>query len=138
MNGNLLEVKPKDSDEIWFFRKNIGIASFKNKESFKTLVYFTVSYEPKDSSGLPKKIDSEALYNFEEEIIPKVEKEAHCFMVASVIKGGVKDHLFYISDPNKFLESINKFRGDLSQFSVSMEKVDDPNWEIYSDFPEGK
>jgi hypothetical protein len=133
----LLEVKPKDSDEIWYFRKNIGIANFKGKDAFKTLVYFTVSYVPIDSSGLPNKNDAEVLYKFEEEVIPKVEKEAYCVLVASVTKGGVKDHLFYVSDPKKFLESISKFKSSISQFSVSLEKVDDPDWKIYLDFPEG-
>lgn len=38
----LLEVKPKDSDEVWFFRKNIGIVKDTAKSDLNTLVYFTV------------------------------------------------------------------------------------------------
>ena len=133
----LLEMKSTESDEVSFFRKNIGVANLKDKGAFKALVYFTVNYEPKDSSGLPNKKDAEILYGFEEDVIPKVEKEAQCILVASVIKSGIKDHLFYVSNPDKFLESLSKYKSKLGNLTVSLEKVDDPDWNIYADFPEG-
>lgn len=133
----LVEYKQNDSEKIWFFRKNIGASSLKNNASLATLVYFTVGFESDKPSGLPSKEDTDKLYDFEDNIIPKVETEAHCVMVASVIKDGVKDHLFYVSNTDKFLISISKYKNALDGFQVSLEKVDDPNWEIYDDFPDG-
>lgn len=133
----LLEVKPKESGEVWFFRKNIGIEVNSVKRDLKTLVYFTVKYESKDASGLPTPTDAKTLFDFEEEVIPQVEKEARCVMVASVLKSGIKDHLFYVSHPDIFLESLSKYQSRLSDLKVDIDKVNDPDWEIYEDFPEG-
>ena len=133
----LAEVRPPDSEEIWMFRKNMGVAEIKGLKSLPTLVYFTVQFDPKDSSGLPTKEDTKVLYDFEEQMIPKVEKEATCVLVASVVKGGVKDHLFYVSDPDLFMQALSAHRTALGAFRVSLEKHDDPKWAIYDDFPEG-
>ena len=133
----LLEYKQEKSDQIWFFRKNLGASEIKGNSSLSTLVYFTVNFKPKDSTGLPSKSDAKILYDFEENIIPKVESEAACILVASVVKDGVKDHLFYISDVDIFLSAISKYIEHLNGLEVALEKVNDPKWEIYSDFPGG-
>jgi hypothetical protein len=135
---SLLEVKAPDSGEIWMFRKNLGASEIKGHKSLSTLVYFTVEYQPRDSSGLPESEDAKALYDFEEVAIPRVEAEATCVLVASVVKGGVKDHLFYVSDPDLFIGALNGQRKALENFRVSLEKHFDPKWEVFSDFPEGK
>jgi hypothetical protein len=54
---DLLEVKSKDSDEVWFFRKNIGAKTIKVNKSLQTLIYLTVKYKPKDNSKNRKKCD---------------------------------------------------------------------------------
>lgn len=131
----VLEVKPKNSEEIWFFRKNIGVDTLKGQSSFQTLIYFTIKFKLKDSTGLPNKHDLEILYNFEEEIFPIVEKNAKCVYVASVVKSGVKDHLFYVSDADVFLKTISIYQDKLRGFEVSLEQHNDPKWEIYDDFP---
>lgn len=133
----LVEVKPSNSKEIWMFRKNLGVSEIKGHKALQTLVYFTVQFDPVDDSGLPTKEDASILYNFEESAIPKVEAEAECVLVASVIKGGVKDHLFYVSDPHRFMQAMNSKQKALEAFKVSVEKQNDPMWETYDDFPDG-
>lgn len=131
----LLEVHPKDSDELWLFRKNIGASEIKGYDGLPTLVYFTIKYAPRDATGLPTEKDTQLLYDFEEQVIPVVEQEGGCVYVASVIKGGLKDHLFYVSDPDLFIRVINQHGERLTGFLVSLEKHDDPRWAIYDDFP---
>ena len=134
----LVEVKPSDSDELWLFRKNMGAAEIKGIADLPTLVYFTVQFTPRDSSGLPTEEDAERLYDFEEIAIPVVEEESDSIMVASVVKGGLKDHLFYTGSPDRFAESLGKHRDRLEGFQISLEKHDDPEWEIFDDFPDGE
>ena len=131
------EVRPPASKEIWMFRKNLGVAEVKGLKGLATMVYFTVQFALYDATGLPNKEEAKVLYDFEEDAIPKVEKEAVCILVASVVKGGVKDHLFYVSNPELFIKSLNSYRKALEGFKVSFEKHDDPKWEIYDDFPDG-
>jgi hypothetical protein len=52
------------------------------------------------------------------------------------MKSGVKDHLFYVSNPDVFLKTISSYQDHLKEFSISIEKQDDPEWKIYDDFPE--
>ncbi len=132
----ILEVKPNESSELWFFRKNLGAKTIRADESLKTLIYFTIKFEPVRKTGLPNESDTIILYDFEKNIIPKVEKDAGCIHVASVVKGGIKDHLFYVSDPDLFLKTISFYQEHLKGFGISIEKHYDPNWEIYDDFPE--
>ncbi len=133
----LVEYKQENSAKVWFFRKNIGAKTLRGHDSLTTLVYFTVEYSPDDETGLPSKSDANKLYDFEDNVIPLVEAEAGCILVASVIKEGIKDHLFYVSDAKTFLDSISKYKASLNGFNVSLEKADDPTWKIYDDFPEG-
>ena len=133
----LLEYKPSDSEEVWFFRKNLAAKVLLGHESLSTLVYYTVKFAPKDASGLPTASDAAHLYVFEENIIPLVEKATSSLLVASVLKAGVKDHLFYVSNPDLFLEVISEYKPALSSFSISEEVSFDPNWEAYTDFPDG-
>ena len=44
------------------------------------------------------------VWNYCDGLIPKIEKNAICIHVASVMKSGVKDHLFYVSNPDVFLK----------------------------------
>ena len=46
-------------------------------------------------------------------------------------------HLFYVSDPDLFIQSLGKHRKALGDFKVSFEKHDDPKWRDYDDFPGG-
>lgn len=133
---SLLEVREKDSDVVSFFRKNLGLDKGYFKSKFNKLVYFTVSYAPRDASGLPNNKDLDKLYKFEENVIPLLEEYADCILVASVIQKGIKDHLFYISDEDLFLKEINKHEEKLSGFNVSIEIAFDPSWQIYEDFPD--
>lgn len=131
----LLEARPPDSKEIWMFRKNIGVSEIRGLKELPTLVYFTIQYHPKDETGLPTAFDTKVLYDFEEGDIPAIEAAIQCVYVASVIKGGVKDHLFYVADPDVFVEAVSSRAAVLEPFEISLERHDDPKWKIYEDFP---
>jgi hypothetical protein len=133
----LLEYKPTGSNDVWFFRKNIGAQSLVGHKSLKTLVYFTLEFIPKDQSGMPTTEDAGALYVFEENIIPLIEDATSSLLVASVLKAGVKDHLFYVSNPDLFIKVIGEYKPALSNFKISIEKSADPKWNAYTDFPDG-
>ena len=133
----LIEVKPRDSAEVWMIRKNVGIAKIQGFEGLPTLVYLTVHYQPKDASGLPNAEDAGILYDFEETAIPEIETLAGCRLVASVMKSGVKDHLFYVSDSSLFHRALDAHRKSLMNLKASLEKHEDPRWDVYEDFPDG-
>ena len=75
------------------------------------------------------------LYDFEEIDIPAIEIDSDSIYVASVFKGGVKDHIFYTGDPDAFLIAANQRRSRLQGFKVGLECNNDPDWSVYKDFP---
>lgn len=133
----LAEVKPDDSSELWIFRKNIGASEIKGLKIAPSLIYLTIGYQPKDETGLPNSQDEKSLYDSEDEVAPKLEKEAQCVHVGSVPKAGVKDLLFYVSDSDLFLKALNENNQGLASFEIPLEKHEDPNWQVYEDFPRG-
>ncbi len=134
-NWSAKEVGYKDSDLISFFRKNLGVSEISEHPELNHLVYLTVTYHPDDVRGFPSKDDYALISDFEESDVPKIEMSSNSIHVASVMKNGIYDFLFYVSDPDKFLESINQNNSGLKTFKTDLELVKDSKWEIYHDFP---
>ena len=134
-NWSAKEYKPNDSEQIWYFRKNIGASNLIGHPDLEYQIYFTIHYTPHDSRGLPSKEDNKILYDFEEFDVPDIETASNSIHVASVLKNGVKDLIFYSSDPDQFLKEVNKISKRIIGLEVELDYNLDPKWEIYSDFP---
>ena len=129
------EFENKDSKAISLFRKNLGVEEFSENSKYTELVYITVFYEPSYAQGFPEKTEYEKMSAFEQSDIPLIADISGSFHVASVVQNGVMDFLFYISDSELFIDAVNQNNQKLQDFKVELELVNDPNWEIYKDFP---
>lgn len=80
----LAEVRLPDSNELWLFRKNIGVSAIKGLKGLATLVYHTIQFTPKDETGLPNEEDPKICCSNEADMIgyfegakaPEMELEA--------------------------------------------------------------
>ena len=104
-------------------------------DGYRHVAYLTLHFQPRDDSGLPSAEDETTLFEIEETDAVDFERHCQSVHVASVLKGGVKDMLFYIRDPQIFLEHVAEFRIRHANFSVECEIIEDPSWEHYADFP---
>ena len=129
------EVGYKDSKLVTFYRKNKGASEILEHPDLKELVYLTVTYEPVTEKGFPSDSDYDLISRFEDVDIPKIELESNSLHVASVLKNGIYDFLFYVTDPESFLESYKANKLNLSSFQIELELASDPKWDVYSDFP---
>lgn len=129
------EIGYKDSELVTFFRKNLGVKNISGHSSLQNLVYLTISYEVDGPEGLPSKKDYDLITDFEDVDLPKIEFDSNSIHVATVLKNGVKDFLIYVSDPDTFIEVVNKNNSKLKGFKIDLELAHDPKWEIYADFP---
>ncbi|WP_332750317.1 DUF695 domain-containing protein [Hydrogenophaga sp.] len=132
---SLTEYQPPESEERWFFRKNLDPRTPQGRAAYPYLVYLTLHFVPRDASGLPSQEDQEVLYEMEDNQLPAIEEPGKAVHVASVIKAGIKDVLFYASDPDVFLEQAALVQSRYPQFAVACEICEDPGWEQYEDFP---
>lgn len=134
-NWSAKEIGYQDSELISFYRKNLGASEIAGHPQLSNLVYLTILYTPNDQRGFPEEIDYKLLSDFEDIDVPQIEIESNSIHIASVLTDGVKDLLFYVSDPDSFVASLNKSNGKIANFKVELELVSDPNWEAYHDFP---
>ncbi len=129
------EVGYKDSVLVTFYRKNQGVIEIAAHPDLSKLVYLTVNYDPVTVEGFPSNRDYDLISEFEDEDIPKIEEDSDSLHVASVLNNGVYDFLFYVSDPEKFLQVYKANKSKIACFNIELELTDDPTWEIYGDFP---
>jgi hypothetical protein len=132
---SLKEFHPKGTLERWFFRKNLAPNIDVGHPEYHYLAYLTFTYQPKDSSGLPNKEDNDSLYRIEESELEPLIRDALAIHVASVMKSGIKDLLFYTRDPKLFKSRSEWFLRTYPQFQIQCEISADPKWSQYSDFP---
>ncbi|WMW79708.1 DUF695 domain-containing protein [Undibacterium cyanobacteriorum] len=129
------EIAFEDSELIAFFRKNLGVADIAGHPALQYLAYLTISYVPFDPQGFPSKEDYKLISDFEEIDVPNIETGSNSIHVASVLKNGIKDLLFYVTDPDAFIQVVNRNNSRIQSFDLGLEMVSDPNWEIYADLP---
>ena len=134
-NWRLKEYRPKDSKEVWFFRKNLAPQIPVRHPGYSHVAYLTFGYFPRDESGLPADVDTDALYRIEEEALDELSADDLAVQIAAVTKPGIKDLLFQTRDPNEFLRRAASFRSRYTQFRVECEISPDPQWSQYDDFP---
>jgi hypothetical protein len=132
---SLKEYHPADPAERWFFRKNLKPNPGREHSDYRYVAYLTLYFESCDETGLPDETDEALLFEIEETGLVDLELHGQSVHVASVLKNGVKDLLFYTRDPRTFLEQVAKFRDYHSRFPIEYEVIEDPSWEHYADFP---
>lgn len=134
-NWSLKEYRQNESAERWFFRKNLEPAVPVGCIEYPYVVYLTFHYVPRDNSGLPSKVDEGEFFRIEDEEVAVLEDDGLAVQVASVLKGGIKDLIFYTSNPDEFLRRASRFRDTYPQYRVACEITRDSKWEHYSEFP---
>ena len=122
---SLKEYRPKNSPKRGFFRKNLA-PTVKPQGSHPFVAYLTFHFEPKDESGVPSAEDSGLLAKLEEDVFVELEADRLAIHVATAMKDGVKDLLFYTRDAQEFLKRAERYRYVHGQFDVECEIVPDP------------
>ena len=130
----LKEYRPENSPKRGFFHKK-STAPVKLQASHSFIAYLTFHFEPRDESGLPSVEDNRLLAELEEDAFVELEADELAIHVATALKDGVKDLLFYTRDANEFLKRAEKYRYLHNQFDVECEVGPDPDWGHYKDFP---
>jgi len=131
---SLKEYLPRNSPKRGFFRKNLAPA-VKPRCVHSFVAYLTFHFEPKDESGLPSAEDSDLLARLEGDAFVLLEADGLAIHVATALKDGVKDLLFYTRNAEEFLKRAEKYRHLHDQFEVECEIGSDPDWKHYADFP---
>jgi hypothetical protein len=129
------DIRLNNSDEIWRFRKNLGVSELAGHPDLRSQIYCTVYYSPGESPDPSAEKAENPLHEFEDIDVPEIERASNSIHVASVLRDGVKDYIFYSADPERFLDEVNKKRVRIERCKVELEHNLDPTWKVYREFP---
>lgn len=131
----LNEWRSDTTPERRLFRKNVSsdIAGFRSSHGH--LAYFTFSYEPQDSSGLPTVEDFDALAEIEDTELEFLTEGELAVFVAVVTVSGIRDMLFYTQSPEEFLARAEAVAARYPRFRSGCQISPNPTWSQYDDLP---
>jgi len=132
---SLKEFVDPDSGERTIIRKALALPVAPGDTRYSHVVYFTFTFDPRDSSGLPADEDYDELARIEEQEIPRLETDGLGVLVAVVLTKGVKDFLFYTGKPDEFLREAARIRDSQRRFRLGCEIGPDARWSHYKDLP---
>lgn len=131
-----MQYVPDHSEEVWLFRKNLRPRFSPADQEFRRVAYITFHYRISGPKKLPTAAEMEMFSDLEEEII---NGEGHSFtLVAVATKTGVRDYMFYVSDPKSIQQCASNLMDRFAEYGVQLEVEDDPDWKHYLDFPGGQ
>jgi hypothetical protein len=136
---NSRQIAMPDSPEIWFFRKNVDPELGARRAGKIHLAYLTFHYTPEDETGIPIAEHNTKLLQAEDPCIEILEAEDLSVAVGSVVKGGIKDLLFYANDPDEFARRVESLKAKYPEFAeafqLECEIMLDAEWAQYEDLP---
>jgi hypothetical protein len=134
-NWTLKEYGDPTSGERSIFRKNLSPGVIPGSTSHPYVCYLTFGFSPRDSTGLSSTEVEDQLVEIEEREIPTLEAQELSVLVGVVLKGGVKDFIFYTRNPDEFLARAEAIREGHPEFIMGCEVGPNPTWSHYTDFP---
>jgi hypothetical protein len=132
---SLKEYQRPNSREVSIFRKNLAPTVEPGSSSHQLVCYLTFGYKPRDDSGLPSALDEERLVNIEKRELPALEEHGLSVLVGVVVRGGVKDFIFYAREAEEFLERASRIRDAHPEFRLGCEVGANASWSHYEDLP---
>ena len=134
-NWSLTEYRDPKSPKVWVFRKNLAPTVSPGSASHPHVCYLSFNYSPRDETGLPSPEDARRLEAIEMGEIPSLERGNLSVLVGVALKEGVKDFIFYASDPHEFLDRASHIRDAHPEYDLGCEVGPNPDWSHYEDLP---
>lgn len=131
----LSEFHSSESGERRLFRKNLAPSVAPGDPRYSHVAYVTLAYARHDASGLPSGPDFDELASAEDALIDACERDGCAVCVAVVLQRGVKDLLFYASDPEQFAGLVATALRPFADREPALEVLHDPAWSHYDEFP---
>ena len=116
------------------YRIRLAAPTLATESSFPQLLVALWEFESVNEERLPTPKDVEQMTRFENLLRAAIE-EAHQGFLAVILTGnGLRDWQWYVRDPKRTMELLNKTLGSLEPFPVEFSFQEDPEWAIYRQF----
>lgn len=115
-------------------RLNQGAAPAIGHPEFSHQVGVAVPLLAPDANGLPSKEESEQLNRIEDILAQRLEANRQCIHVATISTGGMRELVFYSSDPAATHELLEDLAAEVSTHEVQHIVQPDAKWNVYRQF----
>jgi hypothetical protein len=116
-------------------RKNLSAEELKAHPSYGHQCYLTFKLNSPNEDGSITTKEFDELGAIENQICPILEQKNESILVAVVTTKGVKDLIWYTSNPEAFKLKVEQIITSTPSHKISCEFAPDPKWKIYSDLP---
>lgn len=115
-------------------RVNLGAAAAIGHPEFTHQVGVAFPLRAPDSNGFPSHDEGEQLSQIEDLLAERLEADRQCIHVATVSTGGMREFVFYSSDPESTHILLEELASEVSSHEVQHIVQPDPKWSVYRQF----
>lgn len=86
--------------------------------------------------GLPSDDETKTLQSFENELVPRVERDARAVLVAVITEAGKRHWYFYLRDVDAFSEELHKMPQQEEPYPIELTIDRDERWALFRELIE--
>lgn len=90
------------------------------------------------ANGMPTSGENATLLELERQLAAALEAERHAILVVALTTNGVKEWVFYATDPKAIQQRFEAFAPTVRTHRLQMVIEKDPGWVVYHQFVDGK
>lgn len=115
-------------------RINHGVAQAVGHPDFAHQVGVAIPFRDADESGFPGPLESNELAQIEDDLASALEANRLCLYAASITTGGMREFVFYTSDPDQTRALIETYTKTITGHELQLIIRPDPKWDVYKSF----
>lgn len=112
-------------------RLNRGIDAAIGHPDYSHQVGVAIPLRAPDENGFPAREEGEQLGRIEDLLSERLEAERQCIHVATLSTGGMRELVFYSSDPASTHALLEQLATEVSTHEVQHIVQPDPRWKVY-------
>lgn len=98
---------------------------------FPYQVGVAIPFHNPDANGFPSADESEQLLTIEDILVPLFEKADESIYVASITTGGMREFVFYVSNPDTVIGKFETLKAEAKSHKPQLTTQKDADWGIY-------
>jgi hypothetical protein len=115
-------------------RANAGLKPHVGHPNYSHHVGVSIPFQNPDQNGFPQSDEAAELMNIEDKICAELEIGNQSLFAAVITTNGMREFVFYTSNPEAVQTKLEKLKGEIRSHSVQVIIKHDANWNTYREF----
>ncbi|MEN8241234.1 MAG: DUF695 domain-containing protein [Chloroflexota bacterium] len=118
-------------DKAIFIRANKGLKKIARHPQYPHQVGVAVPLNNPNEHGLPISAEGEQLNEIEDQLVDALEVKNESVFVGAISTNGMREFVFYTSDPEQVIEKINAVQEKTETHKIQLIIQEDKDWLTY-------